>query len=105
MSSGKMQGDFLTHIAMPNTPEKVLDHTQEGTPNNFEAAMRELDALVEKMEAGQLPLEESLAAYQRGTVLLKYCETILANAEQRIQILSPQAGNPTNQKLQDFSEE
>ncbi|MBL8511468.1 MAG: exodeoxyribonuclease VII small subunit [Betaproteobacteria bacterium] len=56
-------------------------------PKNFEAAIAELDALVEKMESGQLPLEESLSAYQRGTVLIKYCETILTDAEQRIQVL------------------
>ncbi|MEI6738116.1 MAG: exodeoxyribonuclease VII small subunit, partial [Pseudomonadota bacterium] len=64
--------------------------------------MAELDVLVEKMEAGQLPLEESLAAYQRGTELLKYCEKILGDAEQRIQILTSAAGEP--QKLEDFKE-
>lgn len=56
-------------------------------PKNFEAAMAELDALVEKMENGELALEESLLAYQRGTELLKYCEKVLAGAQQRIQVL------------------
>jgi exodeoxyribonuclease VII small subunit len=56
-------------------------------PKNFEAAMAELDQLVEKMEAGQLALEESLAAYQRGATLIQYCEKVLAGAQQRIQIL------------------
>jgi exodeoxyribonuclease VII small subunit len=56
-------------------------------PKNFEAAMAELDQLVEKMEAGQLALEESLSAYQRGATLIKYCEKVLADAQQRIQIL------------------
>ena len=63
----------------------------EKEPKSFEAATAELDALVEKMEAGQLPLEESLAAYQRGTELLRYCERVLADAEQRIQVLTPAA--------------
>ncbi|MDX2218152.1 MAG: exodeoxyribonuclease VII small subunit [Burkholderiales bacterium] len=56
-------------------------------PPNFEAAMAELEGLVERMDAGQLPLEESLQAYQRGVVLLKYCEKVLADAEQRVKVL------------------
>ncbi len=56
-------------------------------PKNFEAAMAELDLLVEKMESGQLPLEESLSAYQRGAELIKYCERVLSDAQQRIQVL------------------
>ncbi len=56
-------------------------------PKNFEAAMAELDQLVEKMESGQLPLEESLTAYQRGTELIRFCEKLLAEAQQRIQVL------------------
>jgi exodeoxyribonuclease VII small subunit len=56
-------------------------------PKNFEAAMAELDQLVDKMESGQLPLEESLTAYQRGTELIRFCEKLLADAQQRIQVL------------------
>lgn len=56
-------------------------------PPNFEAAMAELEALVERMDTGQLPLEASLQAYQRGVVLLKYCEKVLADAEQRVKVL------------------
>ena len=56
-------------------------------PKNFEAALAELDLLVEKMESGQLPLEDSLTAYQRGTELLKFCEGVLKDAEQKIKVL------------------
>jgi exodeoxyribonuclease VII small subunit len=56
-------------------------------PKTFEAALAELDELVEKMENGQLPLEESLSAYQRGTELLKFCDTVLKEAEQKIKVL------------------
>ena len=56
-------------------------------PKNFEAAMAELESIVERMEDGQLPLEESLSAYQRGFLLLKYCEQVLGDAQQRIRIL------------------
>jgi exodeoxyribonuclease VII small subunit len=56
-------------------------------PASFETAMAELEALVEKMDSGQLPLEESLGAYQRGVELLKYCEKLLADAQQRVRVL------------------
>ena len=53
----------------------------------FEKALEELEALVARMEDGKLPLEESLAAYQRGAELIKYCETRLADAQARIAVL------------------
>jgi exodeoxyribonuclease VII small subunit len=56
-------------------------------PKNFETAMSELESIVEHMEDGQMPLEDSLAAYQRGFALLKYCEKILNDAQQRVRIL------------------
>jgi exodeoxyribonuclease VII small subunit len=71
--------------------------TSPQTPKTFEAAVAELDQLVEKMESGQLPLEESLSAYQRGTELLKFCEGVLKDAEQKIKVLD-------GGELKDFSE-
>jgi exodeoxyribonuclease VII small subunit len=56
-------------------------------PLSFEAALRELEAIVHAMEAGEAPLEESLAAYERGMVLLKHCQGTLSAAERKIQIL------------------
>lgn len=53
----------------------------------FEKALEELEALVARMEDGKLPLEESLAAYQRGAELIKYCESRLSDAQARIAIL------------------
>jgi exodeoxyribonuclease VII small subunit len=54
---------------------------------NFEQALAELEALVARMEDGKLPLEESLAAYQRGAELVKFCEARLTDAQARIAIL------------------
>jgi exodeoxyribonuclease VII small subunit len=56
-------------------------------PASFEVAMTELESLVERMEGGRLPLEESLAAYQRGVVLVKYCRDTLGQVAQRVRIL------------------
>ena len=53
----------------------------------FEKALEELESLCRRMEEGKLPLEESLAAYQRGAELIRYCESKLADAQARIAIL------------------
>jgi exodeoxyribonuclease VII small subunit len=54
----------------------------------FEDALAELEKIVANMESGQLPLEESLAAYKRGTELLKFCQQKIQDAEQQVRILT-----------------
>lgn len=54
---------------------------------SFEAALAELEELVGRMEGGELPLAESLAAYKRGAELLAYCQSALKDAEQQVQVL------------------
>lgn len=56
-------------------------------PPSFEAALAELESIVQNMETGKLSLEESLTAYQRGAALLKHCQGALTAAEQKIQVL------------------
>lgn len=56
-------------------------------PLSFEAALQELEAIVEAMESHEAPLEESLAAYERGVLLLKHCQEKLTTAERKLQIL------------------
>lgn len=53
----------------------------------FEAASADLDTLVSRMENGDLPLEESITAYQRGVALVAHCEKLLAHAQHRVQVL------------------
>ena len=53
----------------------------------FERALEELERLVARREEGKLPLEESLAAYQRGAELVKFCESKLTDAQARIAVL------------------
>jgi len=53
----------------------------------FEAALAELEQVVADMESGKLPLEESLAAYQRGAELLQQCRSRLDDAQQQVRIL------------------
>jgi len=77
-------------------------NSETTTPGNsdlqdFEAALTELEAIINRMESGQLPLQQSLSAYKRGTELLGFCQKALADAEQQIRIL-----NDANQ-LQPFT--
>ena len=73
---------------------------------DFEASLDQLEQLVEKMEHGEMSLEESLAAYERGVGLYRRCQTALEQAELRVRLLSdpdnpgaaesfPAAGNPS----------
>jgi len=74
---------------MPKLPKAPSDCPPD---LKFEEALAELEALVQRMEGGQLELEASIDAYKRGTSLLQHCQGLLANAEQKIQIM--EAGQP-----------
>jgi exodeoxyribonuclease VII small subunit len=56
-------------------------------PATFESALNELEKIVASMEAGQMPLEQSLAAYKRGAELLKFCQAALQDAQQQVKVL------------------
>ncbi|GAB4173431.1 MAG: exodeoxyribonuclease VII small subunit [Rhodocyclaceae bacterium] len=62
--------------------------SETSEPDNFEAALTELETLVQDMEAGKLSLDESLAAYERGMRLLRFCQEILSAAEQKVEMLA-----------------
>lgn len=55
---------------------------------SFEQAIERLEATVRKVEQGEVGLEQSIAEYERGMVLIKRCKEILAHAEQRVEELS-----------------
>lgn len=57
----------------------------------FERSLDELESLVQKMEAGEQSLDESLAAYERGVALYRQCQAALEQAEQRVRVLSEPA--------------
>lgn len=60
-----------------------------GTPDiaglSFEAALAELEAIVQKLEAGDVPLAESIAVYERGAQLKAHCEAILRDAQAKVE--------------------
>jgi exodeoxyribonuclease VII small subunit len=72
---------------MAKSPKPVAELT-------FEQAMAELDALVRAMESGEMPLDDSIAAYKRGAELAKYCQSKLAAAEQQLKVLDGESLRP-----------
>lgn len=66
---------------------------------DFEKALKELESLVERMEAGDMSLEDSLKYFERGVALTRSCQKALAEAEQKVQVLLNEQGEET---LADF---
>jgi exodeoxyribonuclease VII small subunit len=62
---------------------------------SFEAALAELEGIVQKLESGKAPLAESIAIYERGEALKSHCETLLKAAEARIEKITLKNGQPT----------
>ena len=56
-------------------------------PASYEQALAELDLLVQRMEAGQLPLDQLLDSYRRGTDLLVWCRSRLQAVEEQVKLL------------------
>lgn len=75
-----------------HAPETAPGNPQEASAvTDFEQSMQALEALVAKMEAGEMSLEESLAAYERGVGLYRRCQSALEQAELRVRQLSDPA--------------
>lgn len=61
----------------------------ENKSQQFERSLEELGKLVEKLEKGELSLDESLKQFEKGVKLSQQCQDLLQNAEQKIKALSP----------------
>lgn len=64
---------------------------------SFEEALKELEALSQKLSQGGLPLEESVEAYARGSELRKHCNDLLKRAEDRVKELDKKFGNDSEE--------
>ncbi len=67
---------------------------KKDTVFNFEESLSALEDLVSAMEDGELSLEESLQAFEKGIKLTRECQSALQKAEQKVQILIAENGNP-----------
>jgi exodeoxyribonuclease VII small subunit len=79
-------------MAQQNNNQSEIDVGQL----SFERAIEELESIVRRLEDGKVPLEESVAIYERGEALKRRCEDLLRQAEARVQKITLDAsGNPT----------
>ncbi len=75
--------------------------TKKTSQPDFEKALSELESLVDNLEKGELPLEETLKQFERGIELTRSCQKALKSAEQRVEILL--AGSET-EKTEPYDE-
>ena len=79
-------------MAQQNNNQSEIDVSQL----SFERAIEELESIVRRLEDGKVPLEESVAIYERGEALKRRCEDLLRQAEARVQKITLDAsGNPS----------
>jgi exodeoxyribonuclease VII small subunit len=65
---------------------------QTANEPDFEKALAELEQLVERLERGDLPLDEALKTFERGVALTRHCQTSLKAAQQKVEILMKKGG-------------
>jgi exodeoxyribonuclease VII small subunit len=80
--------------AVPAAAAPVASAAAPAPPESFEQAMAELAQLVTQMESGQLPLEASVAAYARGSELVRYCAAQLEKVESQVKVLEGEMLKP-----------
>ena len=79
----------------PPTTEKLPD---------FEHSLAELEALVTRLEEGDVPLEEALKTFERGVALTRQCQTALRTAQQKVEILLTRNGDESIESFADSDE-
>lgn len=74
-------------------------------PIKFEAALDELETLVEELEEGELSLEDSLKAFERGIRLTRECQQALSEAEQKVRLLVEENDELQEQDFPDLADD
>jgi exodeoxyribonuclease VII small subunit len=72
---------------------------------DFEKSLTELEALVARLEQGDVPLEEALKTFERGVALTRQCQTALRTAQQKVEVLLSRNGEETVEPFLDEDEE
>ena len=82
---------------MKTKPEKLPD---------FEQSLSELEALVQKLEQGDVPLEDALKTFERGVALTRQCQTALRTAQQKVEVLLAPSGKSDSgeEVIEDFDD-
>ncbi len=79
-----------------------LNGNEQDIKLSFEQALKELEAIVKRMESGEQSLELSLEEFEKGIKIVRECRKFLEEAEQRVEILTQQGGL---EKVQSFDSE
>ena len=74
--------------------------TSDPAAPDFEASLTELEAIVEKLEQGDLSLDDSLKQFERGVQLTRICQTALTQAEQKVEILLRKTGGSSGEEFE-----
>jgi len=74
-------------------------------PIDFEQALAELESLVERLERGDVPLDEALRTFERGVALTRHCQACLQAAQQKVEILLKRSGQPEVQPFEGLGDD
>jgi exodeoxyribonuclease VII small subunit len=77
----------------------------DNPPIDFEKALAELEGLVERLERGDVPLDEALRTFERGVALTRYCQASLQAAQQKVEILLKRSGQAEVQPFEGAGDE
>lgn len=72
---------------------------------DFEQALAELEGLVERLERGDMPLDEALKAFERGVALTRHCQSSLQAAQQKVEILLKRNGQAQIEPFEESADE
>jgi exodeoxyribonuclease VII small subunit len=78
---------------------------RDSKPVDFEQALAELESLVERLERGDLPLDEALKAFERGVALTRHCQSSLQAAQQKVEILLKRNGQAQVEPFEESADE
>ena len=84
---------------------KQPEKSNEATPVDFEKSLSELETLVQKLEQGDVPLEEALKTFERGVALTRQCQTALRTAQQKVEVLLAQSGRNGEETVAPFEDD
>jgi exodeoxyribonuclease VII small subunit len=73
--------------------KKIKDASAQTPAPDLEKSLAELEIIVERLEAGDLTLDDSLKQFERGVALTRQCQTALRSAEQKVEILLRKSGH------------
>lgn len=104
---------LAAHLPCQPAPPQPLPVNSKPTPasadqtaaSDFERSLAELEAIVEKLEQGELSLDESLRHFERGVQLTRVCQSALKQAEHKVEILLRKSGAPEQFEAAPFDAE